>query len=141
VMYDRFPDRVSVRGRDTPALSVLIGSDKEGEQQWKHLTAADVGWEHFIRSNRHIMPKIVDRLEAEGHASKKLADDCGVPKTIASMSRIELNYMALFMVLAVLVSGVQIFHIFGIDVLTRLAADLAHVANYAWNFVTTYWIN
>lgn len=141
VMYDRFPHSVLVRGLDTPALSVLIGRDQQGDLQWKHLSAADVGWEHFIRSNCHILPKIVDQLEAEGQASKKLADDCGVPKTIASMSRIELNYMACFMIFAVLVSGVQIFHILGIDVLTRFATDLVHVARDVWYFITTYWTN
>ena len=29
------------------------------------VTAADVGWEHFIRTYRHLLPRIVDRLEEE----------------------------------------------------------------------------
>ena len=135
VMYDRFPHTVSVRGVGTPGLSVFIGSDQNGDQQWKHLSAEHVGWEHFIRSNRHILPRIVDQLEAEDQASRKLAKDCGVSKTIASMSRIELKYMTWFMIFAVLVSGFQIVHIFfGIDVWTRIATD-------AWNLLMTRWAN
>src|ERR1017187_7199991 len=85
-IYGRFPHVIGGQ----PGIRILIGNDRQGQTRYIELTAADVGWEHFIRNYRHLLPCIVGQLEEVNVAYENLARECRVPRTIMSMSEIEL---------------------------------------------------
>ena len=116
-------------GKPHPGLNIFIGI-KGNERQYVQLSKSDVGWEHFIRSKRHILPRIVDELEKEEERSKELARDCRLEKPIESMSRIELWYMNVFLGFALAVSAFQIGHI-----LVQIAQILTGID--MWDLVQT----
>jgi hypothetical protein len=125
IIYGRFPHMVGGQ----PGLRILIGNDRNGQARYIELTAADVGWEHFIRTYRHLLPCIVAQLEKDNAAHRLLADECGVPSIITSMSEIELRYMSWFMAFAVVVSVFQIVTIVagvaGVDLWANIAKDVS----------------
>ncbi len=123
IIYGRFPQMVGGQ----PGIRILIGGDRKGQTRYIELTAADVGWEHFIRTYRHLLPCIVGQLEEVNVAYENLARECGVPKIIKSMSEIELKYMSWFMVFAVVVSVFQIASIVaGVDLWGNIVKDVAN---------------
>jgi hypothetical protein len=127
IMYARFPHMIGGQ----PGIRILIGEDRQRQARYIELTAADVGWEHFIRTYRQLLPCIVDQLEKEDLGFKDLARECRVPKIIKSMSEIELKYMSWFMTFAVVVSIFQIASIVammaGVNLLEIVAPVLSRL--------------
>jgi hypothetical protein len=123
IIYGRFPHVIGGQ----PGIRILIGNDRQGQTRYIELTAADVGWEHFIRTYRHLLPCIVGQLEEVNVAYENLARECRVPRTIMSMSEIELRYMSWFMIFAVMVSVFQIVSIVaGVDLWGNIVRDVTN---------------
>ena len=93
-----------------------------------------MGWEHFIRLYRYLLPKIVRELEKEEEAqSRTLARRYGLPRPIESMSKIELSYMNFFWLLAFIISATQIVSIIvGFDPLDAILEAIGRLAIPEW---------
>jgi hypothetical protein len=129
IIYGKFPHEMEVDGRRQRCLSICIAHKHDGTPEYVHFLAGDTGWEHFIRLYRHLLPKIIKELEkAEDAQSRALARTYGLPRTIESMSRIELNYMNVFWVAAIAISAIQIAGIMtGVDIFTLAVTHLGHL--------------
>ena len=124
IMYNRFPHTI---GHGRNGLTIRIG--KGGGGEFVHFGESDFGWEHFIRSYRHLLPQLVRELEKEeGDQSRSLAEKYGAPRTIESMSHIELRYMSIFWIFAFSVSAFQIFYIAtGLDLWNVISVELKNL--------------
>ena len=110
-------------------LSIPIGNDANGHVDLVTIYPEDLGWEHFIRKYRYVLPKLVKELKKmEDDEARALRNDHPLPKPIASMSKIELNYMNFFFACTVIISGVQIYYL--------LPADIWKSAEQIWNFAS-----
>jgi len=76
IIYGKLPH--STAGGQ-PGIRISIGNDRHGQPRHIELTAADVGWEHFIRTYRHLLPRIVDRLEEENVGCRDWPGNAGCP--------------------------------------------------------------
>ncbi len=94
----------------------------------------ELGWEHFIRSYRHVLPQIIrESEEVDGAKSRQLAHSYGSSKTIESMSHIELRYMNIFWVFAFSISAFQVLYIMtGIDLWTIISTELGKLVISRW---------
>jgi hypothetical protein len=72
----------------------------------------DLGWEHFIRKYRYVLPTIVEEIrKVDDKEAKDLKGAHKLPKPIASMSKIDMRFMNVFVACAVVISFVQIYFI------------------------------
>jgi hypothetical protein len=92
--------------------AIRIAKKRGAREEVVTIGAEDLGWEHFIRKYRYVLPTIVgeirkiDDKEAEG-----LKGDHKPPKPIASMSKIDMRFMNVFVACAVVISLVQVYFI------------------------------
>lgn len=111
-MWKKFPHTITEAGQSRQGLSIPIGKDANGNDDLVTIYPEDLGWEHFIRKYRYVLPKIVKELKKiEDREARILRNDHSLPKPIASMSKIELNYMNFFVICSFVISAVQIYYI------------------------------
>jgi hypothetical protein len=111
-MWQKFPHTITETGQSRQGLSIAIGKDANDKDDLVTIYPEDLGWEHFIRKYRYVLPKLVKELKkSEDDEARTLRNDHPLPKPIASMSKIELNYMNFFVVCAIVISAVQIWYI------------------------------
>jgi hypothetical protein len=111
-MWDKFPHTVTAAGQPRQGLSLTLWKDRRGNKEVLTILPEDLGWEHFIRRYRRVLPKLVSELEGiEEEESRRLANNRPMPKPIASMSKIELGYMNIFVACVFIMSLAQIYYI------------------------------
>ena len=62
-MLKKFPHTVNEAGRSRQGLSIPIGKNTKGGKDAVIIYPENLGWEHFIRRYRYVLPKLVFELK------------------------------------------------------------------------------